>query len=143
MIKKYAVKTKRMLLTIVAASLLFSLTACTQKDSTKDNTAPTMESSSQDSITSEQTEEPQEEETTEPATDSISENAPLRKNVTEIYDNQQYLKDIDWEEFQTRINDDEAQALQKYLPVLKGEEFVWIYRSGEGEEPDTFTHAQR
>ena len=52
----------------------------------------------------------------------------------------QYLKDIDWESFRTRVSEEDYQALQKYLPVLTGEEFIWIYRSGEGEEPDTYVH---
>lgn len=61
----------------------------------------------------------------------------------ELPGNQQYLKNIDWESFQTKIEPDEALAVEKYYPVLIGDEFTWIYRSGDGEEPDTYTHAMK
>lgn len=55
----------------------------------------------------------------------------------------QYLKDVDWNHIGTRIAADEYQTLQTYLPVLNGEEFTWIYRSGEGQEPDTYIHGKK
>ena len=57
--------------------------------------------------------------------------------------NGQYLADMDWESLKTRITDTEYQAVQKYLPVLEGEDFTWIYRSGEGREPDTYIHDKK
>ncbi len=55
----------------------------------------------------------------------------------------QYLKEMDWNHIGRRITEEEYQTLQIYLPVLKGEEFTWIYRSGEGEEPDTYMHNKK
>ena len=57
--------------------------------------------------------------------------------------NGQYLADMDWESLKTRITDTEYQTVQKYLTVLEGEDFTWIYRSEEGREPDTYTHDKR
>lgn len=62
----------------------------------------------------------------------------------EYYDSPaQYLKEMDWTDIGRRITEDEYQTLQIYLPVLNGEEFTWIYRSGEGEEPDTYIHNKK
>lgn len=47
-----------------------------------------------------------------------------------------YLKDINWEKFQNKLPKQEAETLQKYLPVLKGGEFTWLYRSfASDDEP--------
>ena len=40
----------------------------------------------------------------------------------------QFLKDIHWEAFSTRISEDENLTLQKFMPILTDKEFVWIYR---------------
>ncbi|MBQ8280449.1 MAG: M56 family metallopeptidase [Roseburia sp.] len=55
----------------------------------------------------------------------------------------QYLTEIDWKAFGIKITQDENRALEKFLPVLEGGEFTWIYRSGEGEEPDTYIHDKK
>lgn len=55
----------------------------------------------------------------------------------------QYLKDIDWESIKNRISAEEAEAVERYQQVLDGGEFIWIYRSDKGEEPDTYIHAQK
>ncbi len=60
----------------------------------------------------------------------------------ENLDTGQYLKDIEWEKFEARISADEYQALQKYLPILRGEEFVWIYRRSKEKGADTSIHAK-
>lgn len=55
-------------------------------------------------------------------------------------DTAQYLKDIDWKDIGTRITDEEYQTLQKFLPILNGEAFTWIYLSPNREEENTYTH---
>lgn len=55
----------------------------------------------------------------------------------------QYLAEIDWKAFGTKITQEENRALEKFLPVLEGGEFTWIYRSGEGAEPDTYIHDKK
>jgi len=54
-----------------------------------------------------------------------------------------YLAEIDWKAFGTKITQEENRALEKFLPVLEGGEFTWIYRSGEGAEPDTYIHDKK
>ena len=55
----------------------------------------------------------------------------------------QYLDLIEWESIQAMLTDSEAQAVKKYQHVLEGDEFTWIYRSAEGEEPDTYVHDKK
>lgn len=55
----------------------------------------------------------------------------------------QYLDMVDWESMQAMLSQSEAQTVQKYMPVLEGAEFTWIYRSREGEEPDTYVHDKK
>ena len=49
----------------------------------------------------------------------------------------QFLKDIDWEAFSTRISEDENLTLQQFMPILTDKEFVWIYRLADN------THAKK
>ena len=146
MTKNDKIKTKGIFTIAVSSLLIFSLAACTNTNNREEDTTTAIESSSQDAISKEQSEQTDalhEEETSEISTDSTSDNNISSETTQENLGTAQYLKDIDWEAFQTRISDDESQVVQKYLPVLQGEEFVWIYRSGEGEETDTYIHAQR
>ena len=62
---------------------------------------------------------------------------------TEVFGNGQYLKDIDWDSVAARVSEEEAKALQKYQSVLEGESFVWIYRTDEKDETDTYVHEQK
>ena len=55
----------------------------------------------------------------------------------------QYLSKIDWEGMKTRLTGEEYASIQRYLPALEGGEITWIYRSGDGEEPDTYLHAKK
>ena len=53
------------------------------------------------------------------------------------------LKDIDWETFQAQLSDEDAETLQKYLPVLTGGEFTWIKHYSDPDNADAYLHKLR
>lgn len=55
----------------------------------------------------------------------------------------QYLVEIDWKAFGTKITQDENQTLEKFLPVLEGGEFTWIYRERYDEEAEDYPHNEK
>lgn len=55
----------------------------------------------------------------------------------------QYLAEIDWKAFGTKITQDEKRALEKFLPVLEGGEFTWIYRERYDEEMEDYPHNKK
>ena len=55
----------------------------------------------------------------------------------------QYLKEMNWDDIGKKLTEEEYQTLQVYLPILNGDEFTWIYRSDESEEPDTYIHEKK
>ena len=52
----------------------------------------------------------------------------------------QYLSEIDWRSMKGRFSEEEMEAIHRNLPALEGGEVTWIYRSADGEEPDTYLH---
>lgn len=54
-----------------------------------------------------------------------------------------YLTEIDWEAFGTKITQEEHRALEKFLPVLEGGEFTWIYRERYDEETEDYPHNKK
>ncbi len=55
----------------------------------------------------------------------------------------QYLAEIDWKAFGTKITQEENRALEKFLPVLEGGEFTWIYRERYDEETEDYPHNKK
>ena len=53
------------------------------------------------------------------------------------------LKDVDWEAFQAQLSAEDAETLQKYLPVLTGGEFTWIERHRDPDNADVYLHKPR
>lgn len=120
---------KGWLLALALAAVL-SLAACggTAGEETEPETPP------QDTVTTEALEAL--------VGEAASETPPVPEEGVELYDGQ-YLQRIDWESFQGRVTEAEYAAIEKYLPQLTGGEFTWIYRSGEGGKPDTYTHGRK
>ena len=54
------------------------------------------------------------------------------------YGHAQALTDINWENFRTKITETEAQALDTYLPILNGGEFLWL-RNDDTHTPQKTT----
>jgi len=52
----------------------------------------------------------------------------------------QYLSEIDWRSMKGRFSEEDMEAIHLNLPALEGSEVTWIYRSAEGEEPNTYLH---
>ena len=52
----------------------------------------------------------------------------------------QYLSEIDWRSMKGRFSEEDMEAIHLNLPALEGGEVTWIYRSAEGEEPNTYLH---
>ena len=50
------------------------------------------------------------------------------------------LKDVDWEAFQEKLSAEDAETLQRYLPVLTGGEFTWIDRQRDPDNADAYLH---
>ena len=59
------------------------------------------------------------------------------------YEPARYFYEMDWKNVSAKISAEENETLQKYLPVLNGEPFTWIYRSAKAEAPDTYIHDKK
>ena len=79
--------------------------------------------------------------------DSIQEYADETKDEVETEPLQEEpshnLKDVDWEAFQAQLSAEDAETLQKYLPVLTGGEFTWIERHRDPDNADVYLHKPR
>lgn len=78
-----------------------------------------------------QQEEPDTEPGSEPEQEPVQEEQDRKLPEVERYGYAQALTEIDWDRFKSQITAAEGQALEKYLPVLEGEEFTWLADNGQ------------
>lgn len=51
-----------------------------------------------------------------------------------------YFYEMDWEKVGTKISAEENETLQKFIPILEGEAFTWIYQGDYKEEQNAYNH---
>ena len=56
------------------------------------------------------------------------------------YEPAKYFYEMDWEHISTKIDSEENETLQKFMPILNGEAFTWIYQGDYNEEQNSYNH---